>query len=254
MLVNICIGRRCGRFRLVECPLMPMLTGHHRRTRTGTWARRTGILATVTAFAVAALAGPVHADRISQTRAQIQQIEQELNAFDVKLEASINAYDGARQHLSDVRAQITQNTIRLTIARHNLKVARQQLAEFLVGSYKGNGSEDPAAYVPSSGSVTDLVNRVEDVQRAAKSEKQLLQAVTSAEHEIATRQAQLKKDEAAAKKLVAQKRAEKAAIESQLNQRQQLLASVKGNLRREIARRDAARAAAAARRAAAVAH
>ena len=232
---------------------MPMLTGHHRRTRTGTWARRTGILATVTAFAVAALAGPAQADRISQTRAQIQQIEQQLNAFDVKLEASINAYDGARQHLSDVRAQINQNTIRLTIARHNLKVARQQLAAFLVGAYKGNGSDDPAAYVLSSGSFTDLVDRVEYVQRAAKSEQQLLDAVTSAEHEIATRQAQLKKDEASAKKLVAEKRAQKAAIQSQLNQRQQLLASVKGDLRREIARRDAARAAAAARRAAAVA-
>jgi cell wall-associated NlpC family hydrolase len=232
---------------------MPMLTGHHRRTRTGTWARRTGILATVTAFAVVALSGPAQADRIGQTRAQIQQIEQQLNAFDVKLEASINAYDGARQHLADVRAQINQNTIRLTIARHNLKVARAELAAFLVGAYKGNGNDDPAAYVLSSGSFTDLVDRVEYVQRAAKSEKELLDAVTSAEHEIATRQAQLKKDEAAAKKLVAEKRAQKAAIESQLNQRQQLLDSVKGDLRREIARRDAARAAAAARRAAAVA-
>jgi len=232
---------------------MPMLTGHHRRSRTGTWARRTGILATVAAFAVAALSGPAQADRISQTRAQIGAIEQQLNAFDVKLEASINAFDGARQHLSDVHAQIEQNTIRLTIARHNLKVARAQLALFLVGAYKGNGSEDPAAYVLSSGSFTDLVDRVEYVQRAAKSEQQLLHAVTTAEHEIATRQAQLKRDEAAAKKLVAEKRAQKAAIESQLQQRQQLLASVKGNLRRLIARRDAARAAAAARRAAAVA-
>jgi peptidoglycan DL-endopeptidase CwlO len=232
---------------------MPMLTGLHRRTRTCTWARRTGILATVAAFAVAALAGPAQANRISQTRAQIQSIEQQLNAFDVKLEASINAYDGARQHLSDVRAQIKENTIRLAIARHNLKVARAQLAQFLVGAYKGNGSEDPAAYVLSSGSFTDLVDRVEYVQRAAKSEQELLHAVTSAEHEIATRQAQLKKDEAAAKKLVAEKRAQKAAVESQLQQRQQLLSSVKGNLRRLIARRDAARAAAAARRAAAVA-
>jgi peptidoglycan DL-endopeptidase CwlO len=232
---------------------MPMLSGLHRRTHAGTWARRTGILATVTAFAVIALASPAQGDKITQTRAQIGAIEQQLNAFDVKLEASINAYDGARQHLTDVRKQINLNTIRLTIARHNLKVAKAELGQFLVGAYKGNGNDDPTAYVLSSGSFTDLVDRVEYVQRAAKSEQQLLDAVTSAEHEIATRQAQLKKDEAAAKKLVAQKRAQKAAIESQLQQRQQLLASVKGNLRRLIAQRDAARAAAAARRAAAVA-
>jgi peptidoglycan DL-endopeptidase CwlO len=232
---------------------MPMLTGQRRRLHTGTWGRRTGILATVTACAVAALAGPAQADKISQTRAEIQSIEQQLNAFDVKLEASINAYDGARQHLSDVRGQIHENTIRLRVARHNLKVAQAQLAEFLVGAYKGNGNDDPAAYVLGSGSFTDLVNRVEYVQRVAKSEHELLDAVTTAEHEIATRQAQLKKDEAAAAKLVAQKRAQKAAIESQLHQRQQLLGSVKGNLRRLIAQRDRARAAAAARRAAAVA-
>jgi peptidoglycan DL-endopeptidase CwlO len=232
---------------------MPMLTGQRRRPHRGTWARRTGILATVTACAVAALAGPAHADKISQTRAEIRSIEQQLNAFDVKLEASINAYDGARQHLSDVRAKIQENTIRLRIARHNLKVAQAQLAQFLVGSYKGNGSNDPAAYVLGSGSFTDLVDRVEYVERAAKSEHELLDAVTTAEHEIATRQSQLKKDEAAATKLVAQKRAQKAAIESQLQQRQQLLAGVKGNLRRLIAQRDRARAAAAAAQAAQVA-
>jgi cell wall-associated NlpC family hydrolase len=232
---------------------MPMLTGQRRRLHSGRWALRTGILATVTALAVAALAGPAQAGKISATRAQIASIEQQLNAFDVKLEASVNAYDAARQHLSQVRAQIRVNTIRLRVARHNLKVARAELSSFLVGAYKGDATNDPAAYVLGSGSFSDLVNRVEYVQRVAKSEGDLLNEISTAEHQIAARQAALKTEAADAAKLVAQKRAQKAAIETGLRQRQQLLDSVKGSLRREIARRNAARDAAAKRRAAALA-
>jgi cell wall-associated NlpC family hydrolase len=232
---------------------MPMLTGQRRRLHSGRWTLRTGTLAMAAAFAVAALAGPAQANKISATRAQIAAIEQQLNAFDVKLEASINAYDDARQHLADVRGQIHDNTIRLTVARHNLKVAQADLATFMVSTYKGNGNDDPAAYVLSSGSFSDLVNRVEYVQRVSKSEGELLDAITTAEHEIAKRQAALKAEEADAKNLVARKAQQKATIQSQLSQRQHLLDSVKGSLRQEIARRNAARDAAAKRRAAALA-
>jgi peptidoglycan DL-endopeptidase CwlO len=232
---------------------MPMLTGQRRRLHSGRWTLRTGTLAMAAAFAVAALAGPAQASKISATRAQIATIEQQLNAFDVKLEASINAYDDARQHLADVRGQIHENTIRLVVARHNLKVAQADLATFLVSNYKGNGNDDPAAYVLSSGSFSDLVNRVEYVQRVARSEGELLDTITTAEHEIAKRQAALKAEEADAKQLVARKAQQKATIQSQLSQRQQLLGSVKASLRQEIARQAAARDAAAKRRAAALA-
>jgi peptidoglycan DL-endopeptidase CwlO len=232
---------------------MPMLTGQRRRLHSGRWTLRTGTLAMAAAFAVAALAGPAQASKISATRAQIATIEQQLNAFDVKLEASINAYDDARQHLTDVRGQIHENTIRLVVARHNLKVAQADLATFLVTTYKGNGNDDPAAYVLSSGSFSDLVNRVEYVQRVAKSEGELLDTITTAEHEIAKRQAALKAEEADAKQLVARKAQQKAAIQSQLSQRRHLLDSVKASLRQEIARQAAARDAAAKRRAAALA-
>ena len=62
---------------------------------------------------------------------------------------------------------------------------------------------DAAAYVLGAGSFTDLVTRVEDVQRIAASENDLLQQVTSAEREIASRQAALKSEECDAAKLVA---------------------------------------------------
>ncbi len=206
----------------------------------------------IAAFAAAALAGPADASKISDTRAQVRAIEQQLNAMDIKLEASIQAYDGAQQHLTDVRHQIAQNTIKLRVARHNLKVSRARLAVFMVNAYKGTDvNDDPAAYVLGAGSFSDLVTRVEDVQRIGASEHALLKQVTTAEREISTRQAQLKSEGRDAAKLVAQKRQQKAAIEAGLQQRRALLSSTKGELghllhERQVHQQQAAAAAAAA--------
>jgi cell wall-associated NlpC family hydrolase len=217
-----------------------------------TGVRRTAALVVIAAFAAAALAGPADASKISDTRAQVRAIEQQLNAMDIRLEASIQAYDGAQQHLTDVRHQIQQNTIKLRVAEHNLKVSRAHLAVFMVNAYKGTDvNDDPAAYVLGAGSFTDLITRVEDVQRIGASEHALLKQVTTAEHEIATRQAQLKSDERDAARLVAQKRQQKAAIEAGLRQRRALLSSTKGELghllhERQVRQQQAAAAAAAA--------
>jgi cell wall-associated NlpC family hydrolase len=206
----------------------------------------------IAAFAAAALAGPADASKISDTRAQVRAIEQQLNAMDIKLEASIQAYDGAQQHLTDVRHQIAQNTIQLRVARHNLKVSRARLSVFMVNAYKGTDvNDDPAAYVLGAGSFSDLVTRVEDVQRIGASEHALLKQVTTAEREISTRQAQLKSEGRDAAKLVAQKRQQKAAIEAGLQQRRALLSSTKGELghllhERQVHQQQAAAAAAAA--------
>src|SRR6476620_8330350 len=231
---------------------MPSCAPERRRSRVTTCVRRTGALVVIAAFAAAALAGPADASKISDTRAQVRAIEQQLNAMDIQLEASIQAYDGAQQHLTDVRHQIAQNTIKLRVARHNLKVSRAQLAVFMVNAYKGTDvNDDPAAYVLGAGSFTDLITRVEDVQRIGASEHALLQQVTTAEREISTRQAQLKSEGRDAAKLVAQKKQQKAAIEAGLQQRRDLLSSTKGELghllhERQVHQQQAAAAAAAA--------
>ena len=231
---------------------MPSCSPERRSSRVTTGGRRIGALVMVAAFAAAALAGPADASKISDTRAQVRAIEQQLNAMDIKLEASIQAYDGAQQHLTDVRHQIAQNTIKLRVAKHNLKVSRARLAVFMVNAYKGTDvNDDPAAYVLGAGSFSDLITRVEDVQRIGASEHALLKQVTTAEREISTRQAQLKSEERDAAKLVAQKRQQKAAIEAGLQQRRELLSSTKGELghllhERQVHQQQAAAAAAAA--------
>jgi peptidoglycan DL-endopeptidase CwlO len=231
---------------------MPSCAPERRSSRVITGGRRIGALVMVVAFAAAALAGPADASKISDTRAQVRAIERQLNAMDIRLEASIQAYDGAQQHLTDVRHQIAQNTIKLRVARHNLKVSRARLAVFMVNAYKGTDvNDDPAAYVLGAGSFSDLITRVEDVQRIGASEHALLKQVTTAEREISTRQAQLKSEARDATRLVVQKRQQKAAIEAGLRQRRDLLSSTKGELghlihERQVRQQQAAAAAAAA--------
>src|SRR6478735_2334185 len=190
---------------------MPSCAPERRRSRVTTGVRRTGALVVIAALAAAALAGPADASKISDTRAQVRAIEQQLNAMDIKLEASIQAYDGAQQHLTDVRHQIQQNTIKLRVAKHNLKVSRAHLAVFMVNAYKGTDvNDDPAAYVLGAGSFTDLITRVEDVQRIGASEHALLKQVTTAEREISTRQAQLRSEERDAAALAQQQQQQQA--------------------------------------------
>src|SRR5260221_12704252 len=85
------------------------------------------------------------------------------------------------------------------------------------------------------------MDRGESVKRIARSESELLDGVTSPERDIARRQAALRKEEDSAAKLLAQARAHKATIQSQLQARQHLLDSVQGDLRRLIDQRREAR-------------
>ncbi len=230
---------------------MPLSTGHSRRASLASTARRTGILLVLAAALAAADAGPASAGKIEQKKAEIAQVQRELNSDDQRLEAAIEAYNGARSQLTQVEAEIKLNTARLKIAHANLKAAKANLATFLVSAYKG-GSQD-AFFVLGSGSFSDLLDRMDYIRRMSKAEGQLVDQVRTAEHEISVRQAQLKRAEKKAKTLVAQTSARKSAVESALRQREQLLGGLKGDLRTLLAQRQAHLDAVAAAKAAALA-
>ncbi|MDX6591792.1 MAG: peptidoglycan DL-endopeptidase CwlO [Gaiellales bacterium] len=220
---------------------MPTRTGLRRWLPSPASARRTGVVAVVALSALLSLAGPASADRISDTRAQIASVERQMHEFDMKLEASIEAYNNAQQQLADVRAAIRENTIKLKIAKHNLKVAQGNLANFLVSAYKRQNDESAAAYVLGSGSWGDLVDRVEYVERLGKAQNELLSQIVSAEREVAKRQTALVREEKKRVVLVAQKREQKQQVEAQLNERQRMLGNLRGDLRQLIEQRREAR-------------
>jgi cell wall-associated NlpC family hydrolase len=190
------------------------------------------------------------ASPIADKKRQAAEISQQIHEFDARLETTIERYNQAAAHMKALRQQIVENRVQLSVTRANLKVAQANLAEVLVSSYKDGDSSDPAAILLSASSFSDLVGRVEFLQRAEAAHAELLAQISSAEREIASRQAKLKTDEAETQKLVARRAAEKQSVLAQLADRRTLLASVNSDIKRLIAeserRQEQAAAAAAA--------
>jgi cell wall-associated NlpC family hydrolase len=209
------------------------------------------------ALATLAGAGTAGADQISAKKAEARLAERQLNDLYAREDRAVEAYDRAHAKLDAVKHAIRTNRIQLVAARRNLAQARAQLAQLVVSAYKG-GDPDAAMYVLAAQSFTDLVDRVDVLNRTSHDESAILHRVTVAEREVAARQALLKKQRVQARKLVkkadAAKQQAAALIQSQQakisqlhSQINQLIGERKARLAREAAaRRAAARAAAAA--------
>jgi peptidoglycan DL-endopeptidase CwlO len=210
----------------------------------------------VAALSILAGAGTAGADQIKQKQAEAVLAESQLNDLYAREDRAVEAYDRAHAKLAAVNRAIRANTVQLRAARKNLAQARAQLAQLVVSAYKG-GDPDAAMYVLAAQSFTDLVDRVDVLNRTSHDESAILHRVTVAEREVATRQALLRKQRVQARKLVkkadAAKREAAALISSQQAKISQLHAQInqligerKARLAREAAARRAAAAAAAA--------
>ena len=225
----------------------------HRR-RLGPVVAAVVLLAALATLSAAATAG---ADQISAKKAEAAAAENQLNGLYAREDRAVEAYDKAHAKLAAVNHAIRANKIQLVAARQNLAQARAQLAQLVVSAYKG-GDPNAAMYVLAAQSFTDLVDRVDVLNRTSHDESAILHRVTVAEREVATRQALLRKQRVQARKLVKQaaaaKREAQALIASQQakisqlhSQINQLIGERNARLAREAAaRRAAARAAAAA--------
>ncbi len=212
------------------------------------------LVALLVALGTPAAAG---ADSIASKRAQAAAAEGQLNALYAQEDAAVNAYDRAQSKLSGVKRRIAANRLMLKIARANLRAARAQLAELVVADYKG---DDPnaAMYVLGAQSFSDLVNRIDVMNRSSRSQSSLLRSVTSAERQVKRRQAILHVEAVQARKLVGRTQAAKARVQGLISSQQSLIAGLNAQIRNlvqqrkaRLAREAAARAAAAAAAAAA---
>jgi len=210
----------------------------------------TALLATLAAVPTAG------ADPIKDKRAEAQQAEAQLNDLYAQQDKAVEAYDAAHAKLAKVNSQIRSNHALLVAAKQNLAEARAQLASLVVSAYKGD-DQDAAMYVLAAQSFTDLVDRVDVLNRTSHDESSILHRVTVAERQVAHRQALLRTERVQARKLVrraeAAKRRAAALISSQRAkisnlkaQINQLVGERKARLAREARRRAAAARAAAA--------
>lgn len=203
---------------------MPFPAPPWRRTR---WVLLAALAAACAA--AAALPSTAHAGRLADARAQAAQVEARLNHINAQVDVAVQAYDAAKSRLTTVQAQMARNRIALQNAKADLRAAQRQLAGLLAADYKGQ-SGDVTMYVLGAGSFSDLVSRLEFVQRADNQQAQLLGQIQVAKRRIETRRAALRIEQAKAEKLFHQAATRKHQVQALLAHEQHVLSGIKHNI------------------------
>ena len=199
-----------------------------------------------------AAAEPSIADKQAEARSVLAQIQE----IDGQLGSAIEAWNGAKLRLSKIEGELETNARHLKIARSSLKASQKHLAARLVALYV-HGSEASAMEVLlGAKSLDDLLSQLETVSRVSEQDARVLGQVKSFRTDVQVRKAKLTRARAAQKREVAELAARRSSIESQLQERERMLASIKDQiaaLEAAEAQRQARLAAEARRRVAALA-
>jgi cell wall-associated NlpC family hydrolase len=176
--------------------------------------------------AVPALGDPT----IASKQAEAQSVLGEIHQLDSSLERAVEAYNLANVKLQRIRDDLTANTHDLSVAKRSLKNAQTQLSSRLVELYTSEGQDSGLAVLLGSTSLDDLLNRMDAVDRVSNQDRVVLRQVVHFREEVQRRQRELQKAHAEQKRVVAERAAARASVESQLGQRKALLNSIRGEI------------------------
>ena len=154
----------------------------------------------------------------------------EVRHLDVSLEKAIEAYNLANERLSEIRSDLEENRRELGVARSNLKHDQGALEERLVALYTAGRPNSTVEVLLGATSFEDLVGRFDTVERVSDQDARVMREVISYRREVSRRRARLRKARAQQARLVAERAAHKASIESQLAERRQLLSSIQSEI------------------------
>ena len=196
-------------------------------------------------------ASPSGQIKVKQREAQV--VLAQVNALDNQLGKTVEAWDGARYDLGQVKAQLAANQASLSIAERAQRHAEQLVQARLVTIYESN-QPTTIDVVLGSASLGDLIDRLQAARSVATSDRQLARQATQVRVQLATARRALQKSEQRRAASVQQLSNQKVQIGAMLAQRRRLLSSVQTELttmRAQEARRQAELAAEARRRLAA---
>jgi cell wall-associated NlpC family hydrolase len=223
-----------------------------RGPRTG-WAP-IAVLAAVSAAGLLLAVGPASGQSIQSKQAQAQAIIAQVQQLDSNVERAAEQYDLANVELGRIDAELATNAKHLTAAKKSLVVAQSRIAKRLRDLYVNGQGDSTLEVILGAQSLDDIIARLDAIRRVSSQDASILRAVKTYRKEVETRRANLQDARTRQASVVSDRAAQRASIESQLNERKQLLESVKGEIAQmqaAEARRQAALAAAARARAAA---
>jgi peptidoglycan DL-endopeptidase CwlO len=189
------------------------------------------VLASLVALfaAPAAIAEP---GPVAAKRAEAQTVMNQIHGLDANLEQAVEAFNLANVKLGRIESDLRENRRELRIAQSNLARARASLEARLIQMYTSGNADNGFAVLLGANSIEDLIERVDTVNRVSDQSGRVLKEVRKYRSAVRTRRVKLKEAHVEQARLVAERAAQKASIEGQLAQRQQMLSSIKSEIGR----------------------
>ena len=188
---------------------------------------------------------------VGEKRAQAEDVLNQIREIDSQLAHAAEAYNLANLRLERIDADISANSRHLGIARRSLKTSQATLSRRLVALYVNGGRSTGLDVLLGAESLDQLMNRLDAVDRVTEQDADVLRQVKRFKADVQSRKLRLGKARAAQAREVSERAAQQSAIEAQLREREQMLASVREEIEQleaeEAARQARIQAAARAR-------
>jgi cell wall-associated NlpC family hydrolase len=178
---------------------------------------------------------PAFADpSVSSKRAQAQQVMGQLAQLSNSLERARSQYDASTQQLAKIQNDLRVNGHELKVAKHNLKAGQRVIAQRLVTLYTSDQAST-LEVVLGARSLDDMITRMDSAKSVTGLDARVLAQVKTFRAAVKRNHELLAKARVSQQRVVSQRAAAKASIESQISRQQSLLSSIKGQIAQIIA-------------------
>ena len=167
---------------------------------------------------------------IQSKQAEAQRVLGEIQQIDSHLGHVVDQYNAATDRLSQLQQQLDTAKRRLGIAKSSNAVAQKTLQQRVVALYENGGDSNVLEVILGASSLDDLLNRVDAAKRVSGQDAKILTQIEAARTELAKEESTIEKSLAEQKRVVAERAAVRAQIESQLGERKRLYDSIKSQI------------------------
>jgi peptidoglycan DL-endopeptidase CwlO len=204
--------------------------------------------ALVAAVSVGDLAAATPKEQLAQKRAQESRVLAEVQSLDRRFGATVEAWNGARYELAQVRTRLALDLASFRSAQRQQRIVQLHVRQRLVALYESDSSPTALSIILGSQKLGDMIDELAAVQQVAAADNHLAAQATQARDRYAAQLRALREAEHRRQAAVSQLATERMQIGSLLSRRRTLLSSITtqiASLRVAEARRQAALAAAA---------
>jgi cell wall-associated NlpC family hydrolase len=194
--------------------------------------RQASTLLVILTASVLLLVGSASADptQIQSKKQQAQDVLAQIQLIDGQLERAVERYNLANLRLGRIEADLRSNGRQLVVARTSLKNANLHLSKRLVSIYTSGGSASAMEVLLGAESLSDLVDRLETIERVGSQDNRVVRDVRRFRAEVKARKIRLERARAEQRQVVATRADERRSIEGQLASRQQMLSSIRSEI------------------------